>query len=685
MPQAGPSGLARPQTFPPEFLTAGNETDSASDVDEPMVAASEADKAESVPRKGKQYSQIRKCRDDWLKQFNWLLSKNDRAYCKFCHRFIEGGLNHMRRHEATKFHLKNIKKLKGVMPIEKQLSESIFSKRRLYKEAVLKIAVHVAEHNLSFNYMEHANKFYPHMFPDSDIASNLHCSRTKTTELIKNVIAPYVRNKLAMKMRTTMFAIIIDETTDVSIKKSLAVAVRFFDDEIKRVKDRCFALIEIENATADGLFQEICALLKNNNIPINNLVGFAADNASVMMGNINGVKAKFQQVLPNLFVMPCVSHSLHLCASKACKALPSDLERLCHEIYNHFSHSAKRKKSFEEFQHFTENEPHQLLRPCQTRWLSLYMVVERICEQWSPLTLFFQAEVLEDNIYSATFILDSLLNPVIHVYFLFLKHILMMVIKMNTFFQAESPKFHVFVSRISSLYKTVLKFFLKPGVINSLPLSRINPVNPDYFLPLNNIYIGAEAEQLLLSQHVSEYDICDIKKKCLAFYTTLCSEIRTRINFDDEILKSLEILNPENVFSDGKPSLVELVSKFPNIVHQKNINDLNLEWRQLSDVKPRNENITSIEDLIVYIEKLQDGAGDQLFPFLTLFLKNISCLPHSSVAAERIFSQLSIIKTKYRNKLNMDTCDALLLTKQLTENTSCFSWKPPDELLKLIK
>jgi hypothetical protein len=60
------------------------------------------------------------------------------------------------------------------------------------------------------------------------------------------------------------------------------------------------------------------------------------DNTSVMVGNIGGVKAHFKELIPDVFVMPCISHSLHLCASKACKTLQNDLERLCHDIYNYF-------------------------------------------------------------------------------------------------------------------------------------------------------------------------------------------------------------------------------------------------------------------------------------------------------------------------------------------------------------
>jgi hypothetical protein len=59
-------------------------------------------------------------------------------------------------------------------------------------------------------------------------------------------------------------------------------------------------------------------------------------------------------------------------------------------------------------------------------------------------------------------------------------------------------------------------------------------------------------------------------------------------------------------------------------------------------------------------------VDESLFTNLINFFKAISCLPHSSAAAERLFSHLTTMKTKYRNKLDVSTCDALLLTKQIT-------------------
>lgn len=100
-------------------------------------------------------------------------------------------------------------------------------------------------------------------------------------------------------------------------------------------------------------------------------LGFAADNATVMMGHLTGLKARFKEILPNIVIIGCTCHSLHLCASYAAKKLPTAIEQFIRDIYSYLSNSAKRLKELEECQIFANEKPTKLLYPGQTRWLSL--------------------------------------------------------------------------------------------------------------------------------------------------------------------------------------------------------------------------------------------------------------------------------------------------------------------------
>ena len=119
------------------------------------------------------------------------------------------------------------------------------------------------------------------------------------------------------------------------------------------------------------------------------LVGFAADNAAVMKGNRIGVQARFKEILPNIYTLGCVCHSVHMCASAAAGKLPIYIEDFITDIYNYFSNSSKRIDQLNECQVFCNLKPHKLLHPAQTRWLSLQAAVDRVLENWDPLIMFF--------------------------------------------------------------------------------------------------------------------------------------------------------------------------------------------------------------------------------------------------------------------------------------------------------
>jgi len=114
----------------------------------------------------------------------------------------------------------------------------------------------------------------------------------------------------------------------------------------------------------------------------------------------------------------------HLCASHACEKLPRAIENMVRDIYSFFSHSAKRLAEFEKFQHFVQVEPHKILKPAQTRWLSLQMCVSRILEQWDALELFFADAAERERQVAAENVASTLKNPIVKLYFQFLDYVL---------------------------------------------------------------------------------------------------------------------------------------------------------------------------------------------------------------------------------------------------------------------
>ena len=152
-----------------------------------------------------------------------------------------------------------------------------------------------------------------------------------------------------------------------------------------------FVLRNLERGVfAEALFAGVETAFAENGVPFKNLLGFASDRTNAMLGMRNSVKTHLMEKQPNLFVVHCICHVAALCASHACKvAIPDEVEQLLQDTYTFFHHSSKRLAQLTEFQHFVEVEPHRLLHPSQTRWLSLHQCVSRMVEQWAAVRSFF--------------------------------------------------------------------------------------------------------------------------------------------------------------------------------------------------------------------------------------------------------------------------------------------------------
>ena len=105
------------------------------------------------------------------------------------------------------------------------------------------------------------------------------------------------------------------------------------------------------------------------------------------------------------------------------------------------------------------------------------------------------------------------------------------------------------------------------------------------------------------------------------------------------------------------------------------MDEIEEEWRYVIHKK----DITDEKSIDLFwgnIFKIKSGMDLFMFPKLKIFICALLILPHSSAAAERIFSDLNNIKTKNRNCLKTTTINSLLIVKAMTKNLSLFEWVP---------
>ena len=71
-----------------------------------------------------------------------------------------------------------------------------------------------------------------------------------------------------------------------------------------------------------------------------------------------------------------------------------------------------------------------------------------------------------------------------------------------------------------------------------------------------------------------------------------------------------------------------------------------------------------------------------MFKDLSESMSILAVLPHSSAAAERLFSIMNVVKNPKRNILSVKTVESILYAKQLHINSGLKIFEPSLELLK---
>ena len=210
--------------------------------------------------------------------------------------------------------------------------------------AEIYFATFVAEHNLPFLSADHFTKLCKKMFPDSKIAEGFASGRTKTTAIVKCALAPLapaLNAEVIGECQKFPFTILCDGGNDAIEKKYFAIMVRYWSQSSRQAVTRFLCMPVCNIATAEALFDALSNELESRNLPWSNVIGYASDTCSVMVGAHNSVLSRLREKQPKVFSLGCLCHLAALCVAAAIKTLPVAVDNLLIDIYYHFKHSAK--------------------------------------------------------------------------------------------------------------------------------------------------------------------------------------------------------------------------------------------------------------------------------------------------------------------------------------------------------
>ena len=274
-------------------------------------------------------------------------------------------------------------------------------------------------------------------------------------------------------------------------------------------------------------------------------------------------------------------HLIHLASFNAAKTLPKNSEVLCRDIYAHFHRSSKRQDVYKGFQYFFDIEPHKLLSPVQTRWLSVQACINRILEQYEALKQYFILAVNEYPTYTIERIHRSLQNKFTMSYLEFLSYQLERFNDFNLLFQCEKPVLHCLKPQVEMLLRSIASDFMNRDYVKATNPKKISPTCEKFHVPLENVYLGMAATATLreIAAEAKEEDVSAFGSHCRNFLVESISQIQKRFDLGAEIHDIVQCTLAQNAASTIPPSFEGTFQKltcFREILHTEK---LDREWR----------------------------------------------------------------------------------------------------------
>ena len=634
----------------------------------------------------------------------------DNAKCTACGVTISvrhGGANDVVKHFSTKGHWQAVTAKSSPNTLARYgfgHSEEALKARRKKDEQQVQVQraeamfiQFVAEHNLSFRTGDHFSKLVKSMFPDSEVARQFQCARTKTSVLTRFGNGKFCQDQLIEQLTSDVpvyFSLLVDESNDRGVEaKDLVVLLRFFDTSVMKAVTRFIDLPTANDGTAAAIFAKIDECLVSRGLQYQHLICFNSDTCNTMKGQRNGVVRHLRDQQPDVLDLGCICHLENLALKAAMKSLPINVDSLLVDINTHFYMSVKRKDQLKEFCDFVNVTYKKILAHVETRWLSLLRVIARILEIWPALKSYFESHPDSEKPGRVRSITIQMCDDTTKLFLLFLSFLLPTINAFSTAFQATSyTTIHQLHPEMTRLTKRILCYFVDASVIDINDVINTPYEDQNHQLDDDKLEIGEAAQSLAhnLCEDGMGQEVNNFLRSVRTFYATFVKTLVKKFPFGSTVLSDLRILNPleRRTFNDFPAAVVRLAKHFPQLglSQAEKLEELKTEAIDFYLADPAD--LPEYTDLDKFWAALHDvkqiGSTVPLYTNLLVLVRALLAIPASNADSERCFSMVRKIDSEERSHLDRGTVASLLALK-LNIDQDCFDYTPPPELLKLNK
>ena len=310
-------------------------------------------------------------------------------------------------------------------------------------------------------------------------------SKTKATCILNGAIAPDLQSSLVEKMKSAVYSLATDGSSDQNLEKMNPLTMQYFDESQHKVVTQFLDICLSRSCTAEGIFSSLNAALEKHNIPWYNCIALGVDNTSVNVGKHKSiiVEAKNKNSEIKLMGRPC--HIAHNTAQYATckfeeiingfkrkrksdgekqKKKPKDgfnSEEFLVDLYFHFEYSSKKKNLLCEYFEFCNQAYAKIIKFHSVCWLRLSTCLKRLSLKFEPLKSYFLSQEPEKRPGRLNRLISAFNRPMTELYVLFLQETLPALTNLNLLLQRADPVIHVmydaFKNTVSVLLERVFK------------------------------------------------------------------------------------------------------------------------------------------------------------------------------------------------------------------------------------
>lgn len=295
---------------------------------------------------------------------------------------------------------------KSVLALINKGNDAIIKENRYYVSTVAEILLYTACQNISQrgndecvesinrgNFLEllnlYANRDTRLKLKMENLPKNAKYTHHSIQNELFGIMIRMVLESIANEVKESKyFAVLADETKDISKTEQLSIMVRYFYNNM--VNERFLGYVPCSQLNAHALFKYIKKTLADCKINIQNCIAQTYDGAAVMSGKQNGVQAIFRKEVPQALYTHCYNHCLNLVIVDVCKNVP-EIDKfiiIIQKLYNFISRSTVHTVFLDlQKKYSPKHKTIELKSICETRWIYQIAACIAIRETFSIILL----------------------------------------------------------------------------------------------------------------------------------------------------------------------------------------------------------------------------------------------------------------------------------------------------------